>query len=368
MFEGSGKHPQSLIVHYLIAILLALLSYLFFASVEAYVVDGEQLLVNPEFSNHLTGWRVRGDRKLVQVDDGIVEIRHDALSQSNSFSQCWDREQFPDRVLFSISASTADLVLGEKPWHKARAGLIGYFPDGEKDYRLSSRLLLLEEDESWKSYRTGVEIDDSLERICISIGLFGSKGLFQFKDPALYPATISPAYSLIKNLLLGVWSIVGVIWLILLIKHYRRRMQMVFMLAMLVAIATGILMPAEVKSVVENWLSPYLPEFSTKQLLDTLGVSLQFPANILPQRWDVSKFGHLLGFFLLSAILFSEKDKSVWILLPGLVIAAVVTEIMQHYVPGRAPRFSDVIVDLIGIVAGWWLIRGYFKIRQSVAG
>ncbi|MCG7900333.1 MAG: VanZ family protein [Candidatus Thiodiazotropha weberae] len=368
MLEGSGKYPQSLSVHYLIAISLALLSYLFFASVDAYVVDGEQLLVNPDFSHHLAGWRISGDQDLLQVADGTVEIRHDALSQSNTLSQCWDRERFPDRILVGITASTADLVPGVKPWHLAKAGLIGQFPDGSKDYRLSSRLVLLKQDVGWNSYRTGIEIDKSLERICLSIGLLGSKGSFRFKHPLLYPAAIPPTYSLIKNLLLAVWAAVGVIWLIGLVRHYRQRTQMGFMLAMLVAISVGIMMPAELKSEVENWLSLYLPEFTTKQLLTTLGVPYQLPADMLPQRWDVSKFGHLLGFFLLSLILFSEKEKSVWMLLPGLVIAAVVTEIMQHYVPGRTPRLSDVMVDLIGIVAGWWLIRGYFKLHQAVAG
>ncbi|MEW8311145.1 MAG: VanZ family protein [Candidatus Thiodiazotropha taylori] len=368
MLEGSGKHPQSLSVHYLIATSLVLLSTLFFASVDAYVVDGEPLLLNADFSHHLAGWQVSGDRDLVQVADGTVEIRHDALSQSNTLSQCWDREAFPDRILLGITASTSDLVLGVKPWHLARAGLIGELADGTKDYRLTRRLLSLKQDADWRSYRTGIEIDQSLERICLSIGLLGSKGSFRFKDPQLYPAAVPPTYSLIKNLLLAVWVAVGVVWLIQLVRHYRQRTQMGFILVMLMAISVGILMPAELKSELENRLSLYLPEFTTQQLFNTLGVPYPLPADILPQRWDVSKFGHLLGFFLLSLILFSEKEKSVWMLLPGLVIAAVVTEIMQHYVPGRAPRLSDVMVDLIGIVAGWWLIRGYFKLRQAVVG
>jgi VanZ family protein len=363
--ETTGKNPQSLIVHYLIAIFLTLLSYLFFTTVDGYVIDGEQLLNNPNFSNDLAGWRIGGKAELVQVADGIVSIRHDSVSQSNSLSQCWDRAQFPDQILFRITASTTDLVLGEKSWHQARVGMIGYLPGGKKDYHLSNRLLALNMDEPWKTYQAGLEIDDSMERICISIGLLGSKGAFQVKDPMLYPARVPSGYNQVKKLLLVVWSLAAVFWLTLLVKHYRHRSQMVFLTVMLIAIAAGILMPAELRLVMENEISPYLPEFKTTELFNAIGVSFQYPANILPQRWNVSKLGHLLGFFLLSVILFSEKEKSVPMVLPGLVLLALATEIMQHYVPGRGPRISDTVVDLIGIIAGWWMIRGYFRIRQT---
>jgi VanZ family protein len=359
-----GKYPQNLVIHYLIAIFLTLLSYLFFTTVDGYVVDGEQLLSNPTFLNDMAGWRVGGNSELVQVADGVVSISHDDLSQTNVLNQCWDGDQFPNQILFRISASTADLVLGEKTWHQARAGLIIHLPDGKIDYRSSNRLLALNTDQPWKPFQAGLDVDASAERVCISIGLHGSKGTFQIKDPMLYPARVPAEYSLVKNLLLVVWLFATVVWLTLLVKHYRHRPQMLILTLMLIGIAIGILMPAELRLAMDNQFSPYLPEINTRELFSALGVSPQSHVNLLPQHWNVSKFGHLLGFFLLSAILFSEKKKRVFMVLPGLVLLALVTEIMQHYIPGRGPRISDTLVDLIGIVAGWWLIRGYFRIRQ----
>jgi VanZ family protein len=368
MTEGTGMQPQRLVIHYLLAIFLVVFSYLFFTSMDAYVIDGEQLLVNPALSDDLAGWTVIGNADLVQVTDGVVVIRHDSVSQYNSLTQCWDRERFPDRILFSINASTDDLVLGEKAWHQARSGLIGYLPDGKIDYGLSSKLLVIKTDEPWRSYQAGLEINESLIRICISIGLHKSKGIFQFSNPALYPARILPLYSLLKNLLLLVWLGASLYWLTRLLKHYRHKKQLVFLMIMLVMITAGILMPAGFKSFLDGSISYYIPEFRTSEILNALGVSVQIPSTIIPQYWDISKFGHLLGFFFLSMILFSEKQKPVWSLLSGLVLAAMASEILQYYVPGRVPRVSDAIVDLIGIMAGWWLIRGYFRLRHLLAG
>ncbi|MEJ2619512.1 MAG: VanZ family protein [Candidatus Thiodiazotropha sp.] len=295
-------------------------------------------------------------------------MRHDSVSQSNSLSQCWDREKFPDRILCSIDASTDDIVLGEKPWYRAKGGLIGYLADGKRDYGLANKLLKIKTDEPWKSYQAGLEIDASLKRICLSIGLYGSKGIFQFSNPALYPARISPIYSPLKSLLLIVWFVACLYWLTLLIKHYRHKKQITFLMIMLMTLAAGILMPAGFKSLLEGSILSYIPEFKTSEILKALGVSVQFSPDILPKYWDVSKFGHLLGFFLLSMVLFSEKQKSLWRLLSGLVLAALASEILQFYVPGRSPRVSDAIVDLMGIIAGWWLIRGYFRLRHTFAG
>jgi hypothetical protein len=366
MTEGTGMQPQRLVIHYLLAIVLVVLNYLFFTTMDGYVVDGEQLLDNLDFSDELSGWLVGGSRDRIQASKGIVTIHHEVRTKSNSLSQCWDREMFPDQILLRLTTATTDLVPGEKPWHQARAGLIGYLPNGKKNYRLSSGLVALYQDEPWKAYEQGFSVDDAFERVCMTIGLQGSKGVFQFKDPALYPARVPTEYSLIKSLLLAIWLFACSYWLSLLVKHYYRKTQMVYLSIMLVVITVGILMSAELKSEVTNWLSSYAPPFITVAIINDMGISLQFLGDLLPQRWDASKFGHLLGFFLMSATLFSEKEKSAWLLLPGLVLLALVSEILQHYVPGREPSISDAMVDLVGIIAGWWLVRGYYKLRQTV--
>ena len=48
----------------------------------------------------------------------------------------------------------------------------------------------------------------------------------------------------------------------------------------------------------------------------------------------------------------------------AVLLLGVGTELVQFIVPGRHPRFSDVVVDLVAGVLGWAVIRG---IRRSDA-
>lgn len=355
-------------MHYLLAISLSILSYLFFTLVDRYSIDGEQLLNNPDFSNQMDGWKIGGKRGLVEGSEGTVKITHDSSTQSNSLSQCWPRSGFPDLVLVGIEAKSVGLVTGPKSWHEARAGFVGHLPDGRKNYRLSSRVLSLKEDSPWKRYQVGLKISPKFERVCFVVALFQTEGQFQIKNPSIYPAAERFGSSIVSMLLLSLWPIIGIWWLVLLVKHYRKRPQLGYLLVMLLLMAIGILMPPELKTVLERALFSQIPDILTKDILSALGIPLDRLPAFVPAYWSASKLGHLLGFALLSMILFSDRDKPVWILLAGLVLATLVTELLQYFVPGRSPRIGDAIIDFIGIVIGLSLIRFSFWIRQSVSG
>ncbi|MES9942785.1 MAG: VanZ family protein [Candidatus Thiodiazotropha sp. 6PLUC2] len=367
MLGQTGKLPHLLVKHYLLAISLALLSYLLFNSVDDYLITGEEILTNPGFTDELTGWKIGGKRELIQVIDGVVEINHQSKTQSSRLYQCWMRSVFPGGLVMAIDARTEGLEIGPKAWHGARAGVTGYLADGGKNYELSSRLFNSQGDLPWNHYHAAVEISSEFEQVCFSISLFKTAGQLQFKTPSLYPAASNPTYTTVKNLLLLVWTTLSVWWLILLIQHYRGRPQWGYLVAMIILIGVGVLAPIELKRALEQTLFSSVPDLYTKDMLSAMGLSFNISPTYFPVIWDVSKFGHLVGFFLLSGVLFSERAKPVWLLLPGLLLAAFATELMQYFVPGRSPRFSDVIVDGIGIIAGLLLVRLFVSKRHSVS-
>ncbi|MES9930093.1 MAG: VanZ family protein [Candidatus Thiodiazotropha sp. 6PDIVS] len=365
MSGQTRKLPDQLVKHYLLAISLVLLSYLLFNSLDAYHINGEQFLMNPDFSDDLAGWKVGGKTGLLQVSDGIVEINHQSKPQSTRLYQCWMRSDFPDYLLMAIDASSDGLLVGPKKWHGARVGVTGYLADGGKNYKLSSRLFSSKGNLPWEHYQEGVEISAEFERVCFSISFFKSMGEFQFKNPSLYPAIENPTFFILKNLLMLVWCLFSVWWLILLVQHYRSRPQWSYLMAIFMVIGVGVLAPIELKSALEKGLFYYVPELHTRDMLAAIGLSFDISPKYFPVVLDVSKFGHFVGFFLLSGILFSERAKPVRFLLPGLFLAALGTELLQYFVPGRSPRLSDVTVDSIGIFAGWFFVRFFFWRRQS---
>lgn len=60
----------------------------------------------------------------------------------------------------------------------------------------------------------------------------------------------------------------------------------------------------------------------------------------------------VLGFLCLGACLSTFKRKNFWIALSICVLYSISDEVHQIFVPGRAGRFSDVLIDSFGALAG----------------
>lgn len=86
----------------------------------------------------------------------------------------------------------------------------------------------------------------------------------------------------------------------------------------------------------------------------------------------IRKFAHIFEYFVL-AILFtlyfsllnmSDMYRLIYsISLPGIV--AIIDEIIQSYVPGRAGLMSDVLIDMIGVVLGVGLVILIIRIKTK---
>lgn len=83
------------------------------------------------------------------------------------------------------------------------------------------------------------------------------------------------------------------------------------------------------------------------------------------------KVVHFIMYFGLMALLTLsfrlEKNflkKFVTILIFGIVLA-VMTEIIQSYIPGRDASWGDLIANLIGLFAGYFAVNAYLARKKS---
>ena len=84
------------------------------------------------------------------------------------------------------------------------------------------------------------------------------------------------------------------------------------------------------------------------------------------------KVAHFTEFALLGAVLFSllkhrvQRIGIAWLLSLGCgVVAGGLDELLQHFSPGRGPRFGDVCIDAAGVLAGTLVYLMVFFIRKS---
>jgi VanZ family protein len=350
--------------HYLLALILCLASYLFFNLVTPYVSMGEQLLVNADFSQDSKGWKTWGNNPTLQAKEGTATLTHLVTGASSVISQCHERDALPDVVSAGIEARTQGLVLGEKSSHEARVGMVWRDFDGNINYRLSNAVVRLREDQSWRHYHATMLLPSRVEHICFRISLNGSQGVFQIRNPSLYQIQPTQSYRVGWWLFLLTWLGFGLWWLVLLGRYYWPRPQKNYLVAILLVAIGGILMSNEMKEslliMIYSWLNnqPWLD-------VGILNSSLsQWIPTSSYHYWDLSKTAHLVVFFLLSCVVFSQRSVPTRWLLSGLVVMAICSEVVQYFSSGRTPRVKDLIVDTTGILLGLWLMRSYYWVRQ----
>lgn len=72
----------------------------------------------------------------------------------------------------------------------------------------------------------------------------------------------------------------------------------------------------------------------------------------------------LLGFFTARA--FAQFDKSPFLSLPTSIAYAITDEFHQAFVPGRAARFTDILIDSIGVIIGTLLYIFIHKFHHKL--
>ena len=120
------------------------------------------------------------------------------------------------------------------------------------------------------------------------------------------------------------------------------------------------LLPASISGALSQWVQNLLG------LLDFAEEGQVLEEGIL------RKLAHFLEFCLLGGLLcwlfgmLRKKTEAFW--LPALgcgCLTACVDEMLQHFSEGRSPQFTDVLIDISGVVLGIILyVTGYYLCRK----
>ncbi len=360
----TGMLPVAVLRHYLVALGLSILTWLYFTLITAYVPVGGQMLADPGFARGEGFWQVGGNRKGVRFEEGVLTLSNTSPRQSSSVFQCFNRRDFPDQARILIEARAEPLILGEKPWNEAKVGLLLQDNHGEKQYQLNNCLVQLKRAQPWTRYETALSIPDDLGQVCFRISLISTQGVFQVKNPSLQAARMLPSFRVGWWILLIVWGACLWIWSRHLLGLYPVLRQSFPLWAMVGLMALGILMSNDLKIELLHLLRPWLPvdhEYPGGVVVDAWAEWLPM---LVPGYWNITKFSHLIGFFLLSAILLRKPRASTPVLVTGMLVAAICSEALQFFSPGRSPRVSDLVVDSLGILTGWWLTAGLIRVKR----
>lgn len=126
--------------------------------------------------------------------------------------------------------------------------------------------------------------------------------------------------------------------------------RLLFWLGLLLALV-ALLAPAQALFDAKIWVASWLPFAAQIDTFDAVR--------------NVDKWVHLGIFAVLCGLGSRAWRPAPWRrLIVGLLCIAILTECLQHHVPGRSASFADLLADLAGLVLAMLMVRVADRLTQ----
>jgi hypothetical protein len=340
----------------------------FFNSYERYEGIGSELLTDPEFREGFTHWNRSGRGVAEILEDGrMIILRADEPSADVAVRQSLSNPQRFRLLRLSGELKVEDIRPGERFWQKGRLVLASF----DADRRMMSVphvVADLEGNQSWQTYRQVFRVPEGVVEMRVGIQLIGATGILLARNLSLQEVRERDHYSWYRGAGMSLWA-VALLWISL---PYFARLRLNaphLLIGMdLVGIFVGTLMPAKFKMEMDSGIGTAL--FQIVQIWGS-DDQREHEVSLLRAPLDslvISKAGHFLFFALLAFAVRWAHPKGRWPgLLFGLLILAVVSEVLQFFVDHRLPRLGDLIIDGAGVVLGLTLFEILRRVRMVMA-
>ncbi len=325
-------------------VLMLVATWTFFHWVPAWTPSSDDLVVNGRFDRGLEAWSAGpGVQARTSVEGLVLESRrsrpHAGIEQAFAYpSPC-------DHLRLLTVLAVEEVVAGDHPWQRARL-VVGRRAGGGWALE-TSPLLTFEGTLPWSQHEAVLPCPRPVERIYLRVELHDVTGIVRLSRIHLTPVHESTWVTTARVIGIIAWAVLGMILVRRLVVRVRALGLTLPMLALAALIVVGVM----------------IPEALRNELVDGLGLP-RSPIAVGPFTVPGSTLGHGLLFAALAALLgASGKAPARLRLLGWLVLFAVTTEILQNFVPGRAPDPTDLWADICGIALG--LLGGGLIRRQA---
>ncbi len=344
----------------MVLVLLIISTLVFFTFYERYKPIGPELLTDPNFSEGLAHWVSTGRGVAEAAEGGNVFLRVNEPGAGVALRQSLPNPGRYQMLRLAGVLKAQDIRPGERFWHKGRLALVS-LDENQRMMKVPHLVTDLVGTLPWHTYQGIFRIPQNAREVRVSVQLIGATGTLVVKRLSLRQAQERDRYPLYRGLGISAW-VLGLLWLGL---PYRGRLRFDWRHSLIYLAAVGIflgtLMPAPLKMEIGTALDTALARI-TAQHVDSDADLLQ-DLQTLPI--PVEKLGHLLFFALLAfALRLAYPGKRRLSLLAGLMLLAVVSEVLQFFVEGRIPRVKDVLIDSAGLLTGIGLFELLYAVRQ----
>lgn len=368
----SQQKPGGAVVRVALLLLLCLATILFFQFFPRYTVLGPELLADPTFQDKLQAWSPGGPGVSVPAPGlGMALLRNDDPGRSISFSQEIKVALAYPLLRLACDVKTVEVIQDpqkhNETWHAARILLIPYDTAGKPRYALPHTLAQLLGTNDWQHHEGIFMVHPGTTHLTVMAQLLQVRGTLWVKDLSLRPVVEKAAFGRCRKAAILLW-LAAALWTITpLLRSVRGQGQRLAILALGLLIMVAVLMPEALKEHLGNALWPAL----AKTIVPNPDpVTFRF-LPLLPAL-GMSKAGHFVLFALLAAVaLFRRPYPVARPAMAGfLLLFALATEVAQLMVAGRSAQLADILIDGLGMLTGFVLMRlvTWQRLRPRLCG
>lgn len=331
-----------------------------------YQDKGPELLANNAFGDALQGWQVSGNQDGVQLlAGGVLRLTGLGAGQSMELSQSLAAPPPGTLLRFRGDLHIEKIVNGKKSWHTDCLILASFDQDGS-GLPVSNVLASRDGSGDWRKYSRVFLVPAGAATLKVAVQLHQAEGILYVRDISLHCVGEAGWYPWLKGGVLALWML---FLSLLFVPSYfpdrrmvTRRSGVLFAILFFLIIV-GITIPGTFKR--------HLGDEIMKDVIvvaDIVGTSqgaqtgggeklVTTISSHLPSQYRMAHFGLFAALAALTLIVCSSKS---WVALVGdLLLLAGATELMQFYVEGRSPLWSDLAADLYGGATGILLGIGF---------
>lgn len=346
IFHFKALSTTSRIILFLLFCICTICSVFF---IEQHQTVGPQLLLNADFSEGLSHWEsnVPSSGEITALNNEL-HIKSSDAGKSAVVFQKLPNDLNGKKLHLRAKLATKNVTGGKKEWHKARLLLVQY-NNGKAQWKLSHSVAALEGTNNWQNYEEVFTTSPANSEIRVIVQMGRCSGDLFIKNLSVYEVEETSLYTLAKWLIKGAWIVFIFVLFVPGLKGEGSAFLKICIVLTVVGIVVGTTLPGQVKNELKGDITEEVNSYTApveKAAEKFIGTGT---AHYNLWKPDSTKIAHFCLFALL-AFLILRKDpyQQKRVLLIELLMLAIATELMQFYVEGRSPLFTDVLIDMGG--------------------
>lgn len=253
------------------------------------------------------------------------------------------------KLLLSAELATDSVSPGEKGWNKARLLLVQNI-EGKANYQLQHIVASLSGTHPWRHYSKIFTLSPVCSSYRVVLQLNHSPGELSVRNLSLREAHETTTYIWCKWLITGLWLVFISLLFFPEIQAPKKMCFKVLSVVTVAAIFIGTAIPGKTKNEIKYDLIQEAKtlsgpiKHSILELTEMSSLSMSLP------HVDITKFAHFSLFALLTLVVLLKGQTPRLRLFCKLFLLACASEMIQFYADERTPLFTDVMIDMAGVV------------------